>query len=68
MKKAFDAAAKANKVYPDRRRPVVGALHPEAAPRNPATEFRYTQDVVAVPEVAAPKLGAAAIWSRSMPS
>jgi arylsulfatase len=34
-------------------------FRPETAPRNPATEFRYTQDVVAVPEGVAPKLGAA---------
>jgi hypothetical protein len=33
-------------------------FRPDAAPRNPATEFRYTQDVVAVPEKVAPKLGA----------
>ena len=58
MKKAFDAAAEANKVFP-----IGGGLwsvvfRPDAAPRNPATEFRYTQDVVAVPEGVAPKLGA----------
>ncbi|MGR4867968.1 arylsulfatase [Variovorax sp. LARHSF232] len=57
MKKAFDAQAKSNRVYP------VGGglwsiLHPQDAPGNPATEFRYTQDVVAVPEFAGPKLGA----------
>ncbi len=58
MKKAFDATAEANKVFP-----IGGGLwsvvfRPDAAPRNPATEFRYTQDVVAVPEGVAPKLGA----------
>jgi arylsulfatase len=55
---AFDAAAKANKVYP-----VGGGLwsvvfHPEDAPSNPATEFEYTQEVVGVPEFTAPKVGA----------
>jgi arylsulfatase A-like enzyme len=58
MKQAFEAAAKANKAYP-----IGGGLwsvifKPDAAPRNPATEFHYTQDVVAVPEATAPKLGA----------
>ena len=58
LKKDFDTAAKDNKVYP-----IGGGLwstvfHPEDAPRNPATEFHYTQDVVAVPEFTAPKLGA----------
>jgi hypothetical protein len=57
MKKAFDAEAKANRVYP------IGGglwsvLQPQYAPSNPATEFRYTQSVVGVPEFAAPKLGA----------
>jgi arylsulfatase A-like enzyme len=57
MKKAFDAAAADNKVNP-----IGGGLwsvvfRPDAAPRNPATEFRYTQDVVGVPEGVAPKLG-----------
>ena len=57
MKKAFDAEAKANRVYP------VGGglwsvLQPQYAPSNPATEFRYTQSVVGVPEFAAPKVGA----------
>ena len=58
LKQAFDRAAQANKVYP-----IGGALwsvvfHPEDAPRNPATEFHYTQDVTQVPEANAPKLGA----------
>ena len=57
MKMAFDVQAKANHVYP------VGAglwsiLQPQYAPGNPATEFRYTQDVVGVPEFAGPKVGA----------
>lgn len=55
--KAFAADAEANKVYP-----VGGGLwsvvfHPEDAPRNPATEFRYTQEVFGVPEFTAPKVG-----------
>lgn len=57
MKKAFDAEARENRVYP-----VGGALwsilNPQYAPGNPATEFSYTQDVVGVPEFAAPKVGA----------
>ena len=57
MQVEFDTQAKANKVYP------VGGglwsiLQPQYAPRNPATQFRYTQDVVAVPEFAGPKVGA----------
>ena len=58
MKKLFDRQAKANLVYP-----VGGGLwsvvwSPQSAPHNPATEFDYTQDVVGVPEFAAPKIGA----------
>jgi arylsulfatase len=58
LKRAFGADAEANKVYP-----VGGGLwsvvfHPEDAPSNPATEFEYTQEVVAVPEFTAPKVGA----------
>lgn len=58
LKKAFDVAAQDNKVYP-----VGGGLwsvifHPEDAPSNPAKKFEFTQDVVAVPEFTAPKLGA----------
>lgn len=58
LKKRFDEEAKANKVYP-----VGGGLwsivwSPQSAPQNPATEFHYTQDVVGVPEFAAPKVGA----------
>ncbi len=55
---AFAADAKENKVWP-----VGGGLwsvvfHPEDAPSNPATEFTYTQEVFAVPEFTAPKVGA----------
>ncbi|MDF0643295.1 MAG: arylsulfatase [Nitrospira sp.] len=58
MKKLFDEQAKANLVYP-----VGGGLwsivwSPQLAPHNPATQFDYTQDVVGVPEFAAPKVGA----------
>ncbi len=58
LKQAFDHEAKANFVYP-----VGGGLwsiiwSPQSAPHNPATEFHYTQDVVGVPEVAGPKVGA----------
>ncbi|MDY0006400.1 MAG: arylsulfatase [Spongiibacteraceae bacterium] len=58
MKALFDKEAKANKVYP-----IGGGLwsliwSPQSAPQNPATEFHYTQDVVGVPEFAAPKVGA----------
>ena len=54
----IDQQAKDNKVYP-----VGGGLwsivwSPQSAPQNPATEFRYTQDVIGVPEFAAPKVGA----------
>lgn len=57
MKTLFDQQAKANAVYP-----VGGGLwsiiwSPQSAPRNPATEFDYTQDVVGVPEFAGPKVG-----------
>ncbi|MEO3432783.1 arylsulfatase [Inquilinus sp. CAU 1745] len=57
MVDAFNVTAEANRVYP------IGGglwsiLHPENAPHNSATAFRYTQDVTAVPEFAAPKLGA----------
>lgn len=57
MKKAFDVEAEANHVFP------VGGglwsiLQPQYAPRNPANEFHYTQDVVGVPEFAGPKIGA----------
>jgi len=57
LKKAFDETAKANRVDP------VGGglwsiLHPQYAPRNPATEFNYNQDVVGIPEFAGPKVGA----------
>lgn len=58
MKKAFDVTAKANKVYPIGGGLWSAVFHPEDAPRNPASEFHYTQDVTAVPEFTAPKLGA----------
>jgi arylsulfatase len=58
LKAGFATAAEANKVWP-----VGGGLwsvvfHPEDAPSNPATEFRYTQEVIGVPEFTAPKIGA----------
>lgn len=58
MKRIFDQQAQANQVYP-----IGGGLwsiiwSPQSAPRNPATEFNYTQDVVGVPEFAGPKVGA----------
>jgi arylsulfatase len=58
MKSLFDREAKANQVFP-----VGGGLwsivwSPQSAPRNPATEFNYTQDVIGVPEFAGPKVGA----------
>ena len=58
LKEAFRTTAKDNKVFP-----IGGGLwsvvfHPEDAPSNPATEFTYTQEVIAVPEFTAPKVGA----------
>lgn len=58
LKKLFLEEAKNNLVYP-----IGGGLwsviwSPQSAPHNPATEFNYTQDVVGVPEFAAPKVGA----------
>lgn len=58
MKKLFMEEAKNNQVFP-----IGGGLwsiiwSPQSAPHNPATEFNYTQDVVGVPEFAAPKVGA----------
>ncbi len=55
----FNRVAKANKAFP-----IGGGLwstvfHPEYSPRNPATEFNYTQDVIELPEFNAPKLGSA---------
>lgn len=60
LKEAFRTEAEDNKVWP-----IGGGLwsvvfHPEDAPSNPATRFSYTQEVVAVPEFTAPKLGARA--------
>lgn len=59
MVAAFNEDARKNKAFP-----IGGGLwstvfHPEYSPRNPATEFHYTQDVTAVPEFNAPKLGSA---------
>ena len=56
MVKLFDAEAKANHAYPIGGGLWVG-LHPEYTKQNPATEFHYTADVVAIPEAGAPKLG-----------
>ena len=56
MVKLFDVEAKANHAYPIGGGLWVG-LHPEFTKQNPATEFHYTADVVAIPEAAAPKLG-----------
>lgn len=58
LKKAFAVDAEANKAFP-----IGGGLwsvifHPEHAPGNRATEFAFTQEVVGVPEFAAPKVGA----------
>ena len=58
MKELFLSEAKANHAFP-----IGGGLwsivwSPQSAPSNPATEFRYTQDVVGVPEFAGPKVGA----------
>lgn len=57
MKRLFASEAQSNQVYP-----IGGGLwsivySPQSAPHNPATEFHYTQDVTAVPEFAAPKVG-----------
>jgi arylsulfatase len=58
LKQLFAREAQANLAYP-----IGGGLwsiiwSPQSAPHNPATEFNYTQDVVGVPEFAAPKVGA----------
>jgi arylsulfatase len=58
LKKAFDAQAEANKVFPVGGGLWSAVFHPEDAPSNPATEFQFTQDVVGVPEFTAPKVGA----------
>ncbi|MGO4836665.1 arylsulfatase, partial [Rhizobiaceae sp. 2RAB30] len=57
LKKGFDAAAKSNKVDPVGGGLWSAVLHPEDAPSNPAKVFEFTQDVIAVPEFTAPKLG-----------
>lgn len=58
MKQLFLGQAKDNQVFP-----IGGGLwsivwSPQSAPHNPATSFRYTQDVTGVPEFAGPKVGA----------
>jgi arylsulfatase len=58
LKAAFRQEAESNFVFP-----VGGGLwsivwSPQSAPHNPATEFKYTQDVTGVPEFAGPKVGA----------
>ncbi|MFK0685722.1 arylsulfatase [Ochrobactrum sp. BD67] len=54
----FQTQAEANKVFPVGGGLWSAVFHPEDAPSNPATEFHYTQDVIGVPEFAAPKIGA----------
>ena len=58
LKRAFDSDAQANKVWPVGGGLWSAVFHPEDAPSNPATQFSYTQEVFAVPEFTAPKLGA----------
>jgi len=58
LKEAFLADAKDNKVFPVGGGLWSAVFHPEDAPSNPASEFSYTQEVIAVPEFTAPKLGA----------
>ncbi len=57
MKAAFDADFRDNKGYPVGGGLWSAVFHPEDAPHNSATEFRFTQDVHGVPEFTAPKLG-----------
>lgn len=57
MRSAFDDAARENKVYPVGGG-LLSMLKPETLLRNPATEFTFTQDIVAVPEGVAPAIGA----------
>jgi arylsulfatase len=58
LKAGFDADAQANKVWPVGGGLWSAVFHPEDAPSNPASEFNYTQEVIGVPEFAAPKVGA----------
>lgn len=58
LKAGFAADAQANKVWPVGGGLWSAVFHPEDAPSNPATEFKYTQEVVGVPEFASPKVGA----------
>ncbi len=57
LKAGFATDAQANKVWPVGGGLWSAVFHPEDAPSNPATSFQYTQDVVGVPEFAAPKVG-----------
>lgn len=57
MVAAFNATAEANKAFPIGGGLWSMVLHPEDGPRNPATEFFYTQDVVGLPEASAAKVG-----------
>ena len=58
LRAAFLADAKDNKVFPVGGGLWSAVFHPEDAPSNPAKEFTYTQEVIGVPEFAAPKVGA----------
>lgn len=58
MKEAFLADAKDNKVFPIGGGLWSWVLHPEDAPSSPFTEFTYTQEVIKVPELTGPKVGA----------
>jgi arylsulfatase len=55
MKRAFDAEARANKVYPIGGGLWIG-LHPEFTKQNPTTEFHFDRSIVGLPEANAPKL------------
>jgi hypothetical protein len=55
MKRAFDAEARANLVYPIGGGLWIG-LHPEFTKQNPATGFHYDSSIVGVPEANAPRL------------
>jgi hypothetical protein len=55
MKRAFDAEAKANKVYPIGGGLWIG-LHPAFTKQNPATEFHFDRSIVGLPEANAPRL------------
>jgi len=53
----FNQDAQNNKAFPIGGGLWSTAFHPEYSPRNPLTEFHYTQDVNGIPEFNAPKLG-----------